>query len=63
MTDAQLLTDVDPFISQRVVEIRDRFGMRGLRAAESLIEMEIAIFDDPVAEADDRGDVDTTGGG
>jgi len=52
MTEAQLLTDVDPFIAERVVAIRDRFGLRGLRAAHQLIANEIAIFED-VAAVDD----------
>lgn len=63
MTEPELPTDVDPFIAQRVVEIRDRFGLRGLRAAHALIEMEIAIFDGPAGEADDGGDVGATSRG
>jgi hypothetical protein len=38
--------DVDPFIAQHVVAIRDRFGIDGLRDAARLIESEIAIFAD-----------------
>jgi hypothetical protein len=38
--------DVDPFIAQHVVAIRDRFGIDGLRDAAALIETEIAIFAD-----------------
>jgi hypothetical protein len=38
--------DVDPFIAQHVVAIRDRFGIDGLRDAARLIETEIAIFSD-----------------
>jgi hypothetical protein len=36
--------DVDPFISERIVEIRNRFGIAGLRAAAEMIELEAAIF-------------------
>lgn len=59
MSQAQLLQDVDPFIAERVVAIRDRFGLRGLKTAYQLIEMEIAIFDetpDAPAERDQSGD-------
>jgi hypothetical protein len=38
--------DVDPFITEHVVAIRDRFGVDGLRDAARLIETEIAIFAD-----------------
>ena len=36
--------EVDPFISERVIEIRNRFGVDGLRAAADMIAVEIAIF-------------------
>jgi len=49
MTDALHLTDVDPFITERIIAIRDRFGLRGLRAAHDLIESEIAIFAEAAA--------------
>jgi len=39
-----LPNEVDPTIAEHVVAIRDRFGVEGLRAAASLIETEIAIF-------------------
>lgn len=38
--------EVDPFISERILAIRNRFGVSGLRAAARVIELEIAIFDD-----------------
>jgi hypothetical protein len=38
--------EVDPFIAQHVVAIRDRFGIDGLKDAARLIETEIAIFAD-----------------
>jgi hypothetical protein len=56
MTESELPTDVDPLIAQRVVAIRDRFGIRGLRAAQALIEMEIAIFDHPADAPDNNSD-------
>jgi hypothetical protein len=36
--------EVDPYISERVIEIRNRFGVDGLRVAADMIAMEIAIF-------------------
>jgi len=39
-----LPADVDPFISERVIEIRNRFGVDGLRAAADMIALEVAIF-------------------
>ena len=38
--------DVDPAISEHVVAIRNRFGVDGLRVAQRLIDVEIAIFED-----------------
>lgn len=42
--------DVDPEIGEHVVAIRDRFGIDGLRAAVTLINAEIAIFEDAYSE-------------
>ena len=36
--------EVDPGIAEHVVAIRDRYGVDGLRTAQRLIEVEIAIF-------------------
>jgi hypothetical protein len=44
MTD--IPADIDPFIAERITEIRDRFGTAGLRAAIGLATSEIAIFED-----------------
>ena len=44
MTD--IPADIDPFIAERITEIRDRFGTAGLRAAISLATSEISIFED-----------------
>jgi hypothetical protein len=49
--------EVDPFIAEHVVAIRDRFGIDGLRDAARLIETEIAIFAD-VYDSLPTGDVD-----
>lgn len=38
--------DVDPYILEHVVAIRDRFGVDGLETAARLIETEISIFKD-----------------
>jgi hypothetical protein len=46
--------DVDPFISEHVVAIRNRFGVLGLRQAADLIALEIAIFDDAGADLVDE---------
>ena len=35
--------DVDPSVVEHVVAIRDRFGVRGLRDAEALIQKEITL--------------------
>jgi hypothetical protein len=37
-------SEVDPFISERIIDIRNRFGVAGLRAAADMIAVEIAIF-------------------
>ena len=39
-----LAGEVDPFISERIIEIRNRFGVDGLRVAADMIALEIAIF-------------------
>ncbi len=53
MTETQLPGEIDPFIAERVVAIRDRFGLRGLQAAHDLIGTEIAIFNAAVSAEDD----------
>lgn len=42
--------DADPEVSAHVMAIRDRFGVRGLRAAARLIEVEIALAEDALRE-------------
>ena len=47
--------EIDPFIAERIAQIRDRFGMAGLSAARDLAAAEIAIFStDAGWVADDR---------
>ena len=43
MTD---VPEVDPGLSEHVMAIRNRFGLDGLREAQRLIAVEIAIFED-----------------
>jgi len=45
----QTFAEVDPFIAERIAEIRDRFGTGGLRAAIDMATAEIAIFEDEAA--------------
>ena len=40
------ISEVDPGLSEHIVAIRNRFGIDGLREAQRLIELEIAIFED-----------------
>lgn len=47
--------DVDPFISERVIAIRNRFGVAGLRQAADLIALEIAIFAGTIETLADEG--------
>jgi hypothetical protein len=47
MPDTDELGDeVDPRVAELVIAIRDRFGLRGLRGAQTMIEQEIAIAED-----------------
>lgn len=39
-------TEVDPAIGEHVTAIRNRFGIDGLREAQRLIALEMAIFED-----------------
>jgi len=42
--------EVDPFIAERIVAIRNRYGIDGLRQAERMIAVETAIFADSARE-------------
>lgn len=37
--------EVDPFITDRIIEIRNSFGVAGLRQAADLIAVEISLYD------------------
>jgi len=42
--------EVDPKVAELVVAIRDRFGLRGLRGAKWMIDKEIAIAEQALAD-------------
>ena len=42
--------DLDPKVAELVMTIRDRFGLRGLRGARWMIDNEIALAEDAIAE-------------
>jgi hypothetical protein len=52
MTEATSGTpdEIDPRVAELVVAIRDRFGLRGLRGARWMIEQEIALAEEALAE-------------
>lgn len=45
--------EVDPRVAELVVAIRDRFGLRGLRGAQWMIEQEIRLAEEAIAELTD----------
>lgn len=42
--------DIDPRVVEMVEAIRDRFGLRGLRGARVLVEREIDVAEQALAE-------------
>lgn len=42
--------DIDPKVAELVVQIRDRFGLRGLRGARWMIDQEITLADSALRE-------------
>jgi hypothetical protein len=52
MTEATSGTpdEIDPRVAELVVAIRDRFGLRGLRGARWMIEQEIALAEEALAD-------------
>jgi hypothetical protein len=42
--------EVDPRVAELVVAIRDRFGLRGMRGARWMLEQEIALAEEAMAE-------------
>jgi len=51
----QFSAEVDPYIAERIAEIRDRFGTGGLRAAIDMAAAEISIFEGEAASITDEG--------
>jgi hypothetical protein len=52
MTEATsgMSEEVDPRVAELVMAIRDRFGLRGLRGAQGMIEQQIALAEQALAE-------------
>ena len=44
------IDEVDPKVAELVVTIRDRFGLRGLRGARWMIDKEIALAEEALAD-------------
>ena len=44
--------EVDPHVAELVIAIRDRFGIRGLRGARWMIDQEIRLAEDALADLD-----------
>jgi hypothetical protein len=42
--------EIDPRVVELVAAIRDRFGLRGLRGARVMIDKEIALAEEALAE-------------
>ncbi len=42
--------EVDPKVAELVMTIRDRFGLRGLRGARWMIDKEIALAEEALAD-------------
>ena len=42
--------EVDPRVAELVVAIRDRFGLRGMRGARWMLDQEIALAEEAIAE-------------
>ncbi len=42
--------DVDPRVAELVMAIRDRFGLRGLRGAQWMIEKEIVLAEQAISD-------------
>ena len=51
-SDAGHHDEVDPIVVDLVSTIRDRFGLRGLRSARALIDQEIVVAEEAMAELD-----------
>jgi hypothetical protein len=49
-SEAAVPDEVDPKVAELVVTIRDRFGLRGLRGARWMIDQEIALAEEALAD-------------
>jgi len=49
-TDVGHPHEVDPLVAELVVTIRDRFGLHGLRDARRMIDEEIVVAEEAMAE-------------
>ena len=49
-TGTEMPDEVDPKVAELVVTIRDRFGLRGLRGARWMIDKEIALAEEAMAD-------------
>jgi hypothetical protein len=47
---AEVADELDPIVVEHVEAIRDRFGLRGLRGAQTLIAREIAVAEEAITE-------------
>jgi hypothetical protein len=50
--------EVDPLVAELVAGIRDRFGLRGLRDARQLIDHEIVLAEQALAELEPDPELD-----
>ena len=50
ISGAEMPDEVDPKVAELVVTIRDRFGLRGLRGARWMIDKEIALAEEAMAD-------------
>ena len=47
---AEIPDEVDPKVAELVMTIRDRFGLRGLRGARWMVDQEIALAEQAMAD-------------
>jgi hypothetical protein len=50
--------EVDPLVAELVAGIRDRFGLRGLRDARQMIDHEIVLAEQAMAELEPDPELD-----
>lgn len=49
-TGSDMPDEVDPKVAELVVTIRDRFGLRGLKGARWMIDQEISLAEEALAD-------------